>query len=198
MPTQVGASQDAQDLVGVRLIQSRGDRGEFAELVRRHQGLVRALLRRLTRGQVALADELAQETFLRAWQALPQFRGEAKVSTWLYRLAVNAFLQHDRRGDARLQAASDPLEVALPAHTDAAAQSAPAELSLDLQRALDRLSEAERSAIVLCYLAEFTHEEAAAALGCPLGTLKSHVLRGRGHLREALRAWMPHTKESVS
>ena len=196
MPTQVGAGQDAQDLVGVRLIQGRGDRGEFAELVRRHQGLVRALLRRLTRGQVALADELAQETFLCAWQALPQFRGEAKVSTWLYRLAVNAFLQHDRRGDARLQAASDPLEVALPAHAEAA-QSAPAELSLDLQRALDRLSEAEHSAIVLCYLAEFTHEEAAAALGCPLGTLKSLVLRGRGRLREALRAWAPHSRESV-
>ena len=136
----------------MRLIQDSGDRGEFAELVHRHQGLVRALLRRLTRGQVALADELAQETFLRAWQALPRFRAEAKVSTWLYRLAVNAFPQHDRRGDARLQAASGPPEAALAADTDAA-RSAPAELSLDVQRALQRLSDGEHCAIVLCYLA---------------------------------------------
>jgi len=197
MPAGVGANQDAQDPVKARPVHGSEDRSAFAELVRRHQGLVRALLRRLTRGQVALADELAQETFLHAWQALAQFRGEAKVSTWLYRLAVNAFLQHDRRGDARVQAASDSLEAALPVHLDFA-RSEPAELSLDLQRALDRLSDAEHRAIVLCYLAEFTHEEAAAALGCPVGTLKSHVLRGRGRLREALRAWAPQTRESVS
>ncbi|MHB1284745.1 MAG: sigma factor, partial [Metallibacterium scheffleri] len=63
----------------------QGDRNAFAELVRAHQGPVRAQLRRLSGGQCALADDLAQETFLRAWQSLPRFRGEAGFGTWLYR-----------------------------------------------------------------------------------------------------------------
>src|ERR1043166_9913503 len=68
------------------------DRHAFAELVRRHQSAVRACLRKLTSGNAALADDLAQETFLLAYRNLKSFRQEAKFSTWLYRIAYNAFL----------------------------------------------------------------------------------------------------------
>lgn len=182
----------AQDLAWVQQVQRHGDRTAFAQLIRRHQGPLRALLRRLCGGQVALADELAQEACLRAWQALPGFRGDAQVRTWLYRLAYNEFLQHRRRAESQLVAASEPL----PEHDEATASAyAPlarsVAMSLDVQKALMQLSPAERDAVVCCCMAEFSHSEAAEVLGCPLGTVKTHVLRGRAKLQTILAAWAP-------
>jgi RNA polymerase sigma factor (sigma-70 family) len=73
------------------------DQHAFGELVRRHQSNVRGLLRQLTRTDIALADDLAQETFLRAYKNIRRFRGEAKFSTWLYRIAYNCFREEARR-----------------------------------------------------------------------------------------------------
>ena len=75
----------------------RDDRHAFSELVRRHQSAVRATLRRLTSGNHALADDLAQETFMLAYRNLGSFRQEAKFSTWLYRIATNAYLADARK-----------------------------------------------------------------------------------------------------
>src|SRR5436853_6804078 len=88
------AVSDAQ-LIARVLVQD--DRHAFGELVRRHQSAVRATLRRLTGGDRALADDLAQETFLLAYRNLRSFRQEAKFSTWLYRIAYNAFLADARK-----------------------------------------------------------------------------------------------------
>lgn len=155
------------------------DRHAFAELVRRHQSAVRSLLRRLTCGDAARADDLAQDAFLRAYRGLGGFRGGAKFSSWLYRIAYNVFLSDGGR------AAVHPL-----LDEAAAATAAPAPgLRLDLDQGLRRLSEAERLAVVLSYKEGATHEEIAAVLGCPLGTAKSHVLRGRLRLREYLSDW---------
>src|SRR5881275_489451 len=73
------------------------DRHAFAELVRRHQSAVRACVRKLTSGNTALADDLAQETFIQAWRNLKSFRQEARFSTWLYRIATNCWLMHARK-----------------------------------------------------------------------------------------------------
>src|SRR5207247_9188204 len=73
------------------------DRHAFAELVKRHQSSVRACLRKLTSGNIALADDLAQETFIQAWRNLKSFRQEARFSTWLYRIATNCWLMHARK-----------------------------------------------------------------------------------------------------
>ena len=73
------------------------DQHAFGELVRRHQSSVRGLLRQLTRTDIALADDLAQETFLRAYKNIRSFRGEAQFSTWLYRIAYNCFREDARR-----------------------------------------------------------------------------------------------------
>src|SRR5207245_3324803 len=138
------AVSDAQ-LIARVLVQD--DRHAFGELVRRHQSAVRACLRKLTTGNHALADDLAQETFLLAYRNLKSFRQEAKFSTWLYRIAYNAFLA-DLRKTKELPL-SDEAESLAPA--DAAAGQGVARsaaLSIDLERAMAILSDAARAAIV--------------------------------------------------
>ena len=172
------------------------DRHAFAELVRRHQSSVRACLRKLTAGNHALADDLAQETFVLAWRNLASFRQEARFSTWLYRIATNCWLAQARKrreellGDrdaalADADALADDVVPVTPDHARAAS------LRLDMERALGALSEAERAAIVQCYHNDLSHEEAAYVLGCPVGTVKTHVLRGKAKLKRALAAWGP-------
>jgi RNA polymerase sigma factor (sigma-70 family) len=171
------------------------DRHAFAELVRRHQSSVRACLRKLTAGNHALADDLAQETFLLAWRNLKSFRQEAAFSTWLYRIATNCWLADARKrkeallGDAADDAADEDMAAALgEVVADHAASST---LALDLERAMATLSEGERAAIVQCYHNDLTHEEAAYVLGMPVGTVKTHILRGKQKLKLALAAWAP-------
>src|SRR5512134_2593585 len=171
------------------------DRHAFAELVRRYQSTVRATLRRLTAGNHALADDLAQETFVLAWRNLKSFRQDAKFSTWLYRIATNCWLMDARTrkeellGDREAALADDQTMPHLAETTPDHARSAT--LKLDLERAMAVLSEAERAAIVQCYRNDLTHEEAAYVLDCPVGTVKTHVLRARQKLKVALAAWAP-------
>jgi RNA polymerase sigma-70 factor, ECF subfamily len=172
------------------------DRHAFAELVKRHQSAVRATLRRLTAGNHALADDLAQETFVLAWRNLKSFRQEAKFSTWLYRIATNCWLADARkrkeellgdRADAIATEDEDTMpHIAGEVHADHAKG---ATLRMDLERAMAALSEGERAAIVQCYHNDLTHEEAAYVLGCPVGTVKTHVLRGKQKLKAALEAY---------
>jgi len=172
------------------------DRHAFAELVRRHQSSVRACLRKLTAGNHALADDLSQETFVLAWRNLKSFRQEARFSTWLYRIATNCWLADARKrkeellGDRDDALADDGAEAAGGdgAQGDHARGAA---LKLDLERAMAVLSEGERAAIVQCYHNDLTHEEAAYVLDCPVGTVKTHVLRGKQKLKLALAAWAP-------
>jgi len=174
------------------------DRHAFAELVKRHQSAVRATLRKLTAGNHALADDLAQETFVLAWRNLKSFRQEAKFSTWLYRIATNCWLGDARKrkeellGD-RADAVADEDDDAMPhtgeeVHADHARGTS---LKMDLERAMSALSEGERAAIVQCYHNDLSHEEAAYVLGCPVGTVKTHVLRGKQKLKAALAAYGP-------
>ena len=162
-----------------------GDRGAFAQLVRAHQSRVRLQLRRLTRGDLALADDLAQETFVQAWQHLAAFRGEARLATWLHRVALTRFLQHVRRPGLLVDWCES-------VDADAAHDPGPTEgLRRDVEQALAGLSEMQRLAIVHCYHLDLSHAEAAQVLGLPLGTLKSHLERAKARLRELLAAWNP-------
>ena len=172
------------------------DRHAFAELVKRHQSAVRACLRKLTAGNHALADDLAQETFVLAWRNLGAFRQEARFSTWLYRIATNCWLAHARKrreellGDRDDDVADEDVD---DGSTDAAGadHARSSTLKIDMERALATLSEAERAAIVQCYHNDLSHEEAAYVLGCPVGTVKTHVLRGKQKLKRVLAAWNP-------
>src|SRR5690242_2621839 len=198
----MGAALRTHDVTDAQLIARcvvADDRHAFAELVKRHQSSVRACLRKLTAGNHALADDLAQDTFVLAWRNLKSFRQEAKFSTWLYRIATNCWLADARKrkeellGD-RADAVADEDDEGMPhvgedpMHADHAKG---ATLKMDLERAMARLSEAERAAIVQCYHNDLSHEEAAYVLGCPVGTVKTHVLRGKQKLKVALAAWAP-------
>ncbi len=174
------------------------DRHAFSELVRRHQSAVRATLRRLTAGNHALADDLAQETFMLAYRNLKSFRQEAQFSTWLYRIATNALLADARKRKEELLGrprrrivADDDGEVPRPPKRMAATTRAAASLKLDLERAMAVLSDAERAAIVQCYHNDLSHEEAAYVLDCPVGTVKTHILRAKQKLKSRLAAWAP-------
>ncbi|MGI8819599.1 MAG: RNA polymerase sigma factor [Chthoniobacterales bacterium] len=169
------------DLVARVLLED--DHHAFSELVRRHQSAVRGLLRQLTRTDAALADDLAQEAFLKAYKNIRSFRGEAKFSTWLYRIAYNCFREEARKrkelvgiDEAQLEAEQDP-------HTVDPA------LRQDLMQALQLLPLHERSAVLLCCQNGLSHDEAARVLEIPLGTVKTNVLRGREKLKKTLAAW---------
>jgi RNA polymerase sigma-70 factor (ECF subfamily) len=171
------------DLVARVLVDD--DHHAFAELVRNHQSAIRGLLRQLTRNDLALADDLAQETFLRAYKHIRSFRGEAKFSTWLYRIAYNCFREDARKrkelvgiDERQLETQEDP-------------QTVDPALKYDLMQALQLLPLHERSAILLCCQNGLSHDEAARVLEIPLGTVKTNVLRGREKLKKLLSGWGP-------
>ncbi len=175
------------------------DRHAFSELVRRHQSAIRATLRRLTAGNHALADDLAQETFLLAYRNLKSFRQEARFSTWLYRIATNAFLADARKrkeellGDTDVEVAADEDEPASPNGRRVERRSRPARRTCGWtwNARWRSLSDGERAAIVQCYHNDLSHEEAAYVLNCPVGTVKTHLLRGKQKLKARLAAWAP-------
>lgn len=169
------------DLVARVLLED--DHHAFSELVRRHQSAVRGLLRQLTRTDASLADDLAQETFLKAFKSIRSFRGEAKFSTWLYRIAYNTFREDARKrkelvgiDETQLEAEQDP-------------QTVDPALRQDLMQALRLLPLHERSAVLLCCQNGLSHDEASRVLDIPLGTVKTNVLRGREKLKKTLADW---------
>ena len=152
------------------------DRSAFELLVRRHQSPLRNFLRRLARSDHARADDLAQETFIKAYRSIHTYRGTAKFSSWLYRIAYNTFL-NDERG--RLPAA----EFDEAQHAAVADRAAHAGDELDIDRALQLLSTRQQAVFDLHYRKGMTHEEVANALELPLGTVKSDLARGHERLR---------------
>ncbi|HEY5413108.1 MAG TPA: RNA polymerase sigma factor [Caulobacteraceae bacterium] len=157
-----------------------GSSAAFARLVSRHQQAVRSFLRRLG-GPAADADDLAQETFVTVWRRLGQVRADQGVRPWLFGIAYRKWLTL-RRSDARRGARdAGTLEAQAVVHSGS-------DDRLDASAALAVLAPEERACVALCLAAEFSHAEAAQALGLPLGTVKSHVTRGRARLLELLGA----------
>ncbi len=157
----------------------------FDALVRAHQGAVRTFLRRLTRNS-ALADELAQETFLRAFRSDQELEALRDVRAWLLRLAYRQFLDHHRRETRRRDLAPDLGSG--PADQDAGATAHPG-ARLDIAAAMDSLPPERRACALLCLAQEFTHADAARITGLPLGTVKSHVTRAKAALQDHLAAY---------
>ena len=190
----------------------------FEALVREHQGLVFRTLMRMT-GAGPHIEDLAQEAFLRLYRALPDFRGDATISTYLYRIVVN--LSQDewkRRRKERTYLASEPLSpegeeeaawIENFAGDDLASEHArtpeqrlsDAELQSAVDAELLALPEIERSVLVLYHQEECSYEGIAVALGLPLNTVRTHLHRGRKRLSEKLRsrfAAQSHPNENSS
>ncbi|HEU4448566.1 MAG TPA: sigma-70 family RNA polymerase sigma factor [Gaiellaceae bacterium] len=156
----------------------RGERFAFDKLVERHEQRLYTLAARVLGSREDAADAV-QDALVRAWLALPRFRGDARFSTWLYRIVVNA--AHDVRTKRRELAAEEPPEPADPRD-----RFAERELSGELQRALDALDEPYRTAVVLYDVLGCSYAEIAAVTEVPEGTVKSRIFRGRTELAALL------------
>jgi len=176
---------NANPLVGdldIGLVEAarRGSDAAFEKIVARHQKAVRGFLRRLG-GDPADADDLAQETFVAAWRELDRFRAQSSLRSWLCGIAYRK-----RLGQRRSQRRASERDAAFAAASALGGDAADAGDRLDLARAMADLPLEQRAAVSLCLAADFSHAEAAVALKLPLGTVKSHVARGRGKLLAAL------------
>ena len=167
------------------------DRHAFAELVRRHQSALRASLRKMTGGQIEWADDIAQETFILAWKNIKTFRFEAKFSTWLYRIAFNAWQSEVRKKHEVLWGDDKTPELIERLQPPVEPESHQTGVRYDLERAMACLSVPERAAITQCYYNDLSHEEAAYVLGMPIGTVKTHILKAKEKMRLSLNDYQP-------
>ncbi len=168
---------------------AQGDQEAFASLVRQYENKVYHLALRMC-GNREDALDVAQEAFLSAWKGLPSFRGEAGFSTWLYRLASNAAVDHLRRARRQREGPSlDSGEAGLdvpdtgPGPQEAAEAT---ELRSAVAAGLGALSEDHRQVLVLREIQGLSYEEIAGILALDLGTVKSRIARARGALRKIL------------
>jgi len=176
----VGSPERDEDLVRRFL---RGDRSAFATLVERHERRVYNLALRMT-GREEDARDATQDAFLSALRKLSSFRGEAAFTTWMHRVTVNACYDLLRRRQRApvLDRLPDhgPEPPPAPDHADSTISA------IDVQRALTRVPEDFRAALILHDVQDLPYEEVAAILGVPVGTVKSRLHRGRVALARAL------------
>ena len=160
----------------------RGDLDAFEELYRAHVGRILALCLRLS-GDRGRAEELTQDVFVQAWRTLASFRGESAFTSWLHRLAVNAFLldvRKTRRREARVVA------VEAPDALQRAGRAGDPEARIDLERAIAALPRGARTALVLHEIEGYRHEEIARLTGVAVGTVRAQLHRARQLLMKRL------------
>lgn len=140
---------------------------------------------------ITLADDLAQQVFLQAWRSIRHLQQPGKFGAWLKRLAINVWLQHQRKNDP-LQHADEHEEISS-ARQDAAG------IAMDLDRALASLADTVKLCIILSYHEGMTHREIAEFTGLPPGTVKSHIRRGTERLQQQLSAYKntPHVEDAI-
>jgi len=189
-----GADADALLVERVK----RGDQRAFEMLVVKYQRRIERLIGRMVR-DVDLVQDIAQETFIRAYRALPQFRGESAFYTWLYRIAVNTakkalvdlkrdplVLEGNRpageEGDETSRVENELTDGATPE-----AELASKEIAQAVNAAIDALSEDLRQAITLREIEGLSYEEIAEVMNCPIGTVRSRIFRAREAIATRLR-----------
>ncbi len=189
--TNVIPSAVEQDDLLLVAASKNGDQEAFAQLVRRYQRLVFNLVYRMLQ-QYEEATEITQETFLAAWQGLSSFRGDARFSTWLYRIAYNCSLKQLelRKRDRALQVALEAKKMLESADDE---QRENAELDAHdrqtlIQEHLSHLPTKYRIVLILRHLQDMSYEEMAEILTMPIGTIKTHLFRARNLLKERLQS----------
>jgi len=164
-----------------RVIQSQnGDQGAFEALIKDHQRMIHSLCYRMS-GSLADAEDLAQETFIHAYQHLDGFRADARFSSWLYRIAVNQCLNWQKRRQ-RLQQLHQQWS-----EQDRQPAGPEAAQAQQIQEALLKLPPKQRAAVVLTTYDGLSHAEAAAALGCSETTVSWRLFAARGKLKRLLK-----------
>ena len=170
---------DCEDQLLVARAVSAQDTAAFGELIRRHQSQVRNFLRKLT-GDFSLADDMAQDCFLHAWNKLQTFSGRGSFIGWLLKVAYTTFLQSKRRSKRYAEILQ---EIGHAAETEQRSLSHNSEEVSDLDKLLAVLSEDERAVMIMSYACGLSHREISEATGQPVGTIKSVIHRGKEKIR---------------
>jgi RNA polymerase sigma-70 factor (ECF subfamily) len=163
-----------------------GDEAAFGELMARYKDLVYGMVHRLV-GDREQADDLAQEVFLKIHRGLPYFRGDARLSTWIYRIVANVCFQARSRRPADISL--EPADRDRPRIDPGAADAAFAGIELRdrLEKAITQLPDNYRMLIAAHYLKGVQYEALAEALDLPIGTVKTHLYRAKRRLRELMQ-----------
>lgn len=157
------------------------DRRAFDTLVRKYQSQVRRFFLHQTLGDASLSDDLAQDTFLRAYLNLGTFRGLSSFPTWLLRIAYNVLYDYLRQ-----RKDTEPLDL-LPPGREASCEQPSADTRLDLYTALAQVRQEERTCLTLFYMDDLSIQKIASITGMPAGTVKSHLARGKEKLSDYLK-----------
>lgn len=168
------------------------DHHAYSQLVRRYQSRLRQALRQMCQGDDALADDMAQEAFIKAYKALAGFKRESQFFTWLYQIARNQLMSHFRKKfpEANSEKVEQFNETRVThGHTEL--------VQRDLAQAMAQLSAPQREAIHLTYQLGHSNEEVAQLMHLPVGTIKSHILRGKAKLKELLHDWQGEAPSEV-
>ena len=180
-----------------------GDHRAYELLVIKYQRRIQRLIGRLVR-DVDLVEDIAQETFIRAWRALPKFRGEAQFYTWLYRIAVNtakkSLLELKRNPlitEAAMRSSDDDEETSWRerepiSESTPESELAAREIAQAVHDAMEALPEVLRQAITLREIEGLSYEEIAEAMECPIGTVRSRIFRAREAISEHVRPLLTH------
>ena len=174
------------DMELVARITASDDQAAFRLLVERHQAAIRGFLGRLLAGDHGTADDLAQDTFMLAYRKMHTLKSGNSLRSWLHSIAYRQFLQHGRK-HARQRVMSDPPE---PQHDPRQAVDAEI-LAPELMK---QVNEKERVCLTLAYAAGMSHPEIGEVTGMPLGTVKSHITRGKQKLKD----WLTENDHSIS
>ena len=195
------ASSDSDAQLVARAV--AGEQRAYELLVIKYQRRITRLAAHMVRDS-ELAQDIAQETFIRAWRALHQFRGEAQFSTWLHRIAVNtakrALMNRSRSPvltETALQAAREddetsPLERESISETTPESELAAREIAAAVQDAVQALPEDLRCAITLREIEGLSYEDIAQAMNCPIGTVRSRIFRAREAISARIRPMLSH------
>jgi RNA polymerase sigma-70 factor (ECF subfamily) len=159
----------------IALVLFNNDHRAYEKIVVKYQSDVRGLFIKLTNGNKALADDLAQDTFIRAYKYLKSFKATASFSTWLYRISYNVFIDHTK--SVKKTDDIDGYDCISEDDKDVSSE-------IDMQNALKVLSENEKIVILLHYDKGYSHNEIAKIMNIPLGTVKTNILRAKEKLKK--------------
>ncbi|MEL0083266.1 MAG: RNA polymerase sigma factor RpoE [Gammaproteobacteria bacterium] len=200
MSSSQSSSAAPVDAELVRRVQ-QGDKSAFDLLVRKYQQRVAKLVSRFIsdRGEV---EDVVQEAFIKAYRALPNFRGESAFYTWLYRIATNTAKNHlvaagrrPPRSDVDITSGASEQGFELIGDSSPEGELASEEIRRTIHQALEQMPEELRLALTMCELDGLSYDEIAEVMECPIGTVRSRIFRARQNLDQKLRPVLSNTRE---